>query len=222
MGGMTEAQAEHIAQRARAEGEYGEITVHHQEGYGYSVTGRKVVNGQGIGRTWGYGDILLERATCGHPPSSYYGYAAADGTIVMGCCDCGAVLTGAAEDETPAGGVSAGRDEGRGDMATESTTHTITAIEIDYPTEDFFVGYEGDSLNEIDQDATIVAYCDEWQATLERWFPGATVEIVRKPGAGAVRAYVTAGDPADEERGEQAVTDAADRVFERGEFWREV
>jgi hypothetical protein len=107
-------------------------------------------------------------------------------------------------------------------MATESTTHTITAIEIDYPTEDFFDGYEGDSLGDIDQDATIVAYCDEWQATLERWFPGAAVEIVRKPGAGAVRAYVTAGEPADEERGERAVTDAAARVFERGEFWREV
>jgi hypothetical protein len=126
MGGMTEAQAEHIAQRARAEGEYGEITIHHREGYGYWVTGRKVVNGQGIGRTWGYDDILLERATCGHPPSRYYGYAAADGTIVMGCCNCGAVLTGAAEDETPdAGGVPAGRDDRRDDMATTTTLRQL-------------------------------------------------------------------------------------------------
>jgi hypothetical protein len=133
MGGMTEAQAEHIAQRARAEGEYGEITVHHREGYGYSVTGRKVVNGQGIGRTWGYDDILLERATCGHPPSRYYGYVAADGTVVMGCCDCGAVLTGAAEDETPAGGVPAGQSpqawgDGRGDMGS---TSVVLGTEVD-------------------------------------------------------------------------------------------
>jgi hypothetical protein len=49
---LTEAQALAIARAERARGEYQEITVRDCGDYGFIVTGRKVVNGQGIGRTW--------------------------------------------------------------------------------------------------------------------------------------------------------------------------
>jgi hypothetical protein len=49
---LTKAQAEEVAERARAAGEYGEIEIVKCGDYGYIVHGRKVLNGQGIGRTW--------------------------------------------------------------------------------------------------------------------------------------------------------------------------
>lgn len=37
-------------------------------------------------------------AACAHPPARRYAWIAYDGTPVVGCCVCGAVLCGAAED----------------------------------------------------------------------------------------------------------------------------
>jgi len=34
--------------------------------------------------------------TCQHPSRRLYSWTAADGTLCVGCCDCGAVLAGAA------------------------------------------------------------------------------------------------------------------------------
>lgn len=49
---LTIEQAEILAERARAKGEYGEITIRDCGDGRHVVTGRKVVNGQGIGRMW--------------------------------------------------------------------------------------------------------------------------------------------------------------------------
>lgn len=50
--GMTKDEAEAVAARERARGEYGAITVRDCGDHGHIVTGYKVVNGQGIARTW--------------------------------------------------------------------------------------------------------------------------------------------------------------------------
>ena len=50
--GMTRDEAAAVAARERARGEYGEIAVRDWGELGHVVEGRKVVNGQGIGRTW--------------------------------------------------------------------------------------------------------------------------------------------------------------------------
>lgn len=50
--GLTRDEAEAVAARERARGEYGEIVVRDCGHLGHAVEGSKVVNGQGIGRTW--------------------------------------------------------------------------------------------------------------------------------------------------------------------------
>jgi len=50
--GMTKDEAEGVAARERARGEYGEITIRRYGDRDHVVEGSKVVNGQGIGRTW--------------------------------------------------------------------------------------------------------------------------------------------------------------------------
>lgn len=37
-----------------------------------------------------------ETPTCKHPPTRLYTWFAYDGVLCIGCCDCGAVLAGAA------------------------------------------------------------------------------------------------------------------------------
>ena len=40
---------------------------------------------------------------CTHPPTRIYTWFAYDGTLCAGCCDCGEVLAGAADDSERAG-----------------------------------------------------------------------------------------------------------------------
>ena len=40
---------------------------------------------------------------CKHPPTRLYSWFAYDGTLCVGCCDCGEVLAGAADDSEPGG-----------------------------------------------------------------------------------------------------------------------
>jgi hypothetical protein len=42
----------------------------------------------------------MSQTQCTHPPRRLYGWTAFDGTFVVACCQCGAVLKGAAP-ETP-------------------------------------------------------------------------------------------------------------------------
>jgi hypothetical protein len=43
--------------------------------------------------------VKEENMTCAHPPKRLYAWTAYDGELAVCCCDCGAVLQGADEDD---------------------------------------------------------------------------------------------------------------------------
>ena len=60
---------------------------------------------------------------CKHPPTRIYSWFAYDGTLCAGCCDCGEVLAGAADDSEP-GGASSGEAGARTHPAHRIKTPT--------------------------------------------------------------------------------------------------